>query len=234
LLADEVADFLGIRRVLVPPNPGNLSAFGLQATDVKRDHVRTLVRHVDGSGTDAVADELETVWQELERQGADELRSEGVRSDRVSIVRGADLRYVGEGYEVSVLLPAGVTGAAAVRAAEDAFHAEHDRIYGFSYRGEQDVEIVSLRTQAVGELHRPVFETLPGGTADPRPRGSRKVYWRGSGWLDCPIYDRSELGAGSAFAGPAIVEEYGSTYVVPAGWRASVDGFGNILSEREA
>lgn len=234
LLADEVADFLGIKRVMVPPNPGNLSAFGLQATDVKRDHVRTLVRHVDGTGGRAVADELEQVWCALEAQGDEELRREGVDGDRITIVRGADLRYVGEGYEVSVTLPAGVGGADAVRAAQDAFHSEHDRIYGFSYRGEQDVEIVSLRTQAVGELHRPVFETLPGGVSDPSPRGSRKVYWRDVGWVDCPTYDRTELGAGAVVTGPAIVEEYGSTVVVPSGWRASVDGFGNILSERVA
>ena len=101
LLAAEVADFLGMRSVLVPPNPGNLSAFGLQVTDVRRDFIRTHVREVH----DDIASEADTVWSELEQQGIDELRSEGVNAEQVEMRRGADVRYVGEGYEVTVMAP---------------------------------------------------------------------------------------------------------------------------------
>ncbi len=233
LLANEVAESLGMRRVLVPPMPGNLSAFGLQVSDVKRDYVRTLVRHLEGGDQAVVVAELEKVWSELAAMGRDELRAEGVPTEQVALVRGADLRYVGEGYEVSVVI-GDTVGADAVAAVEQAFHAEHDRVYGFSYEGEQQVEIVALRVQAVGELHRPRLKTTPrAGVGNPAPTGSRQVYWRASGWIECPTFDRSTLGDGDRVTGPAIVEEYGSTYVVPEGWSATVDHFGNILSERQ-
>ncbi|UUW91242.1 hydantoinase/oxoprolinase family protein [Pimelobacter simplex] len=234
LLANEVAEALGMRRVLVPPTPGNLSAFGLQVSDVKRDYVRTLVRDLDAGNDATVVDEIEKVWLELEAAGRGELRAEGVPTEQVSLVRGADLRYVGEGYEVSVVID-DLAGDAAVRAVEAAFHEEHNRVYGFSYAGEQQVEVVALRVQALGELHRPTLATAPktGSGGAPEPTGSRSVYWRSTGWIECPTYDRASLGDGDAVAGPAIVEEYGSTYVVPTGWDATVDHFGNILSERK-
>ena len=232
LLANEVAESLGMRRVLVPPTPGNLSAFGLQVSDVKRDYVRTLVRYLDAGNDDLVVDEVEKVWLELEAAGRGELRAEGVPTEQVHLVRGADLRYVGEGYEVSVVVD-NVTGADALRAVEKAFHVEHNRVYGFSYEGEQQVEIVALRVQALGELHRPVLATTPRSGGASTPTGNRSVYWRSTGWIDCPTYDRVSLGDGDSVTGPAIIEEYGSTYVVPTGWDATVDHFGNILSERK-
>lgn len=233
LLANEVADFLGIRSVLVPPNPGNLSAFGLQVTDVKRDYVRTFVRQLDIDGSTDADDQIESVWADLEQMGREELAAEGVPTERVQLLRGADLRYVGEGYEVSVVLPEGVTREQAVVDAQDAFHSEHHRVYGFSYRDEQHVEIVSLRVQAVGQLHRPKPPTVERCDASPEPTDTRSVYWRTSGWIDCPVYDRSKLGAGASVTGPSIVEEYGSTYVVPDGWQATVDVAGNLLSVRK-
>lgn len=233
LLANEVAESLGMRRVLVPPTPGNLSAFGLQVSDVKRDYVRTLVRHLEAGKDDLAIDEVEQVWRELENAGREELRAEGVPTERVHLVRGADLRYVGEGYEVSVVID-DLSGADAVRAVEKAFHGEHNRVYGFSYEGEQQVEIVALRVQALGELHRPALSAQPRSVGMAEPTGSRSVYWRATGWIDCPIYARTSLADGATVTGPAIIEEYGSTYVVPTDWDATVDHFGNILSERKS
>ncbi|WP_030908549.1 hydantoinase/oxoprolinase family protein [Streptosporangium amethystogenes] len=228
LLATEVADFLGMTSVLVPPNPGNLSAFGLQVTDVKRDYVRTFVRQV-ADGVDA---EVTPVWQELERQGRDELSEEGINAAGVELIRGADLRYVGEGYEVSVSIPAGVSNEDSLAAVTAEFHAEHDRIYGFSYEGKQEVEIVNLRVQAIGRLHRPELVGVPASTGPVEPAARREVYWRGVGQQDCAIYQRSELGAGSRISGPCVVEEYGATVVVPAHWAASTDSFGNLIMVR--
>jgi N-methylhydantoinase A len=233
LLANEVAEFLGIKRVLVPPTPGNLSAFGLQVTDVKRDYVRTSVTHVSTDGFTDSWQTLEEIWQELERSGREELAAEGVPDDGIQLLRGADLRYVGEGYEVTVTLGEDVAGTEAVQAAARAFHAEHDRIYGFSYPGSQDLEIVSVRVQAVGHLHRPEFPPLPEQVGTPQAVSSRSVFWRSTGWVDCPIYARADLGAGGQVSGPAVVEEYGSTVVIPSHWTARIDSFGNIISERK-
>jgi N-methylhydantoinase A len=228
LLAAEVADFLGMTSVLVPPNPGNLSAFGLQVTDVKRDYVRTFVRQVGPEAAAAVG----VVWHELESQGQEELDAEGVNAARVELIRGADMRYVGEGYEVTVTIPAGTPEADSLAAAEAAFHQEHERIYGFSYSGKQDVEIVNLRSQALGRLHRPELRELAPADGTSVPRSHRQVYWRGDGWRDCAIYQRTDLGAGRHIVGPGVVEEDGATVVRPAAWAASVDPFGNLIMTR--
>ena len=228
LLAASVAAFLGMSRLLVPPNPGNLSAFGLQVTDVKRDYVRTHVRLV----RDDPAEDVAEVWRRLEETGRAELIAEGVDPDRITLVRGADLRYEGEGYEVTVTLdPASATQDLA--AAAKAFHAEHERIYGFSYLGQQRVEIVNVRVQAVGRTERPGAQArLASASAAAAPGSVRRVYWRGAGWTDCPIYPRGDLCAGHAIHGPAVIEEYGATVVVPIGWDATVDGAGNLLMTR--
>jgi N-methylhydantoinase A len=236
LLAAEVADFLGMRTVLVPPNPGNLSAFGLQVTDVKRDYVRTFVQLVPGEekARGEVAEAVSDVWAELEESGRKELADEGVKAARVEVVRGADVRYVGEGYEVSVTLPSGPSGVDALDAVAAAFHAEHHRVYGFSYEGRQDIEIVNLRVQAIGQLHRPAFASLPPADGAPETAARRPVYWRGEGWRDCDVYRRDTLGSGAAIEGPCVVEEYGATTVVPDGWSATVDAFGNLIMKRRS
>lgn len=228
LLAAEVADFLGMRSVLVPPNPGNLSAFGLQVTDVRRDFVRTHVREVN----DELAASADAVWTELEEQGVAELRSEGVKAEQVEMRRGADFRYVGEGYEVTVSVPGGTSGRGTLAVAERLFHQEHNRVYGFSYEGTQKVELVNLRVQAVGRLRRPSLQFAAASTGG-QVTGSRPVYWRSSGWVDSAIHDRSTLDAGVELAGPCVVEEYGSTTVVPSNWFAQVDSAGNLILKRQ-
>ena len=229
LFAAEVADFLGIAAALVPPNPGNLSAFGLHVSDVKRDYVRTCVRQQSTHD----ADEIEALWRALEDEGRAEIMAEGVAADAIDLARSADLRYVGEGHEVPVPIPA---GADAVPAMWSAFHGVHERTFGFHYEGRQDVELVSLRVQATGRVHRPAIRPIdaaPGAAPDAaRPVARRPVYWRASGWVDCAVWRRESLSAGAVVAGPAIIEEYGSTTVAPAGWRATVDRYGSLVLEK--
>lgn len=229
LLAAAVADFLGMKTVLIPPNPGNLSALGLQVTDVKRDYVRTHVRMVQQSAEDEAAG----IWVELEEQGRLDLREEGVPAERVELARGADMRYEGEGYEVAVTLASG-TGTQTLGDAADAFHKEHERLYGFSYPGKQNVELVNLRVQAIGRTYQPgILGQIEISVAAPLPRTYRSVYWRTTGWIECPIYDRSSLRAGDRLHGPAVVEDYGATITVPHGWDATVDIRGNLLMSKE-
>jgi N-methylhydantoinase A len=229
LLAAEVADFLGMRQVLVPPNPGNLSAFGLQVTDVKRDYVKT---YVCKASVD-VAPGVGAAWESLEQQGVAELHAEGVPATDVELRRGADLRYVGEGYEVTVTVPDGTPADQTLEAVVAEFHKEHDRVYGFSYDGAQDVELVNLRVQAVGRLRRPELKEnqAAGGAVEPASR--RKVYWRDTGWVEADIYNRADLGDGSSVEGPCVIEEYGATSVVPTGWVATADAAANLIIRRQ-
>ena len=225
LFAAEVSDFLGITTAVVPPNPGNLSAFGLHVSDVKRDYVRTCVRQQ--SSHDAV--EIEALWQALEDAGRAEIMAEGVAADAIDLARSADVRYVGEGHEVPVPIPA---GADAVQAMWAAFHDVHRQTFGFHYEGRQDVEVVSLRVQATGRVHRPDIRPYEvSGDAAP-PIARRPVYWRGAGWVDCAIRRREDLAVGTEVAGPAVIEEYGSTIVVPDSWRSRTDRYGNLVLEK--
>jgi N-methylhydantoinase A len=230
LLAGEVADALAISTVLVPENPGNLSAFGLQVSDVRRDYVRTLVRRE----TDADAGELEAAWAALERRGRDDLVREGVADGAIELVRTADVRYVGEASECSVRVESSVDSGHALDQIWDGFHREHERIFGFGYRGEQEVEVVNLRVQAVGAVHRPPMSVRhDGANGQPAAPPTTRSVWFGDDWTDVPIHAREALAAGAAIAGPAVVEEFGSTTVVFPGWVARVDEYRNLVMKRE-
>ncbi|MSO81502.1 MAG: hydantoinase/oxoprolinase family protein [Alphaproteobacteria bacterium] len=228
LFATDVADFLGMRTVLSPLNPGNLSAWGLHVSDVKRDYIQTAVRR---QSTADVA-EIEAIWAALETRGRREIAAEGIAEDAIVLTRSADMRYVGEGHEVPVHLPEGLRGELALAFAWKDFHRVHDETFGFQYEGTQDVELVNMRVQAVGRIHRPRVEEAVRGGAAAVPAARRPVYWRGQGWIDCPIYARTSLPTGLALAGPLIVEEYGSTTVVPAGWKVMPDRYANLVLEK--
>jgi len=228
LFATDVADFLGMRTVLSPPNPGNLSAWGLHVSDVKRDYIQTAVRRQ--STADAV--EVEAIWAALEARGRREIAAEGIAEDAILLTRSADMRYVGEGHEVPVHLPEGLRGELALAFAWKDFHRVHDETFGFQYEGTQDVELVNMRVQAVGRIHRPRVEEAMRGGAAAVPVARRPVYWRGSGWIDCPIYARTSLPTGQALAGPLVVEEYGSTTIVPSGWTVTPDRYANLVLEK--
>ena len=228
MFAAEVADFLAIGRILSPPDPGNLSAFGLHVSDIKRDYVRTLVRQQ----MSADAGEIDSAWRELERIGRDEVMAEGVPRERIELRRSADLRYVGEGHEVPVEIPQGVEGTEAVATMWSSFHRVHADAFGFDYEGRQDVEVVNLRVQVVGQVDRPAAREIAAGDGPAAPEGERPVYWRGAGWVACPIFRREALAPGTRLDGPLIVEEYGSTVVVPAAWRVACDRYGNLVMEK--
>ncbi len=228
MFAAEVADFLAIGRILSPPDPGNLSAFGLHVSDIKRDYVRTLVRQQAG----ADAGEIDGAWRELEEIGRAEVMAEGVTATRIELRRSADVRYVGEGHEVPVEIPPGVAGADAVAAMWSSFHRVHADAFGFDYEGRQDVEVVNLRVQVIGQVERPAAHELPESGGPASPVAERPVYWRNTGWVACPVYRREALSPGNRLDGPLIVEEYGSTVVVPAAWRIACDRYGNLVMEK--
>ncbi len=228
LFATDVAEYLDVRTVISPPNPGNLSAYGLHVCDVKQDYIRTLVRQQ----STASPTEIEKNWVDLETTGRAEIISEGVPEDRVQLLRFADMRYVGEGHEVNVSIPEGITGEKAIEHIWDDFHRVHFETFGFDYRDEQDVELVNIRVQAVGEANRPKTAVRDGGLKFANPSTSRPIYWAGLGWVDCNIYDRTELAFDQTVNGPTVIEEYGSTVVVPPSWTVRTDTYGNLILEK--
>lgn len=222
LLLCRLVDILGCASVLVPRDPGNLSAFGLLTVDVKNDYVQTLVARHSALSPDRV----DAVFAELEVQAAAALDGEGFARSEQQYVRTADLRYYGQAFEVRV--PVSGTD---LDAARDAFHDAHEQTYGYSFRDkpEQQVEWVNLRVTGVGPIRRPELVPLEPG-ALPSPTGTRQVCFdAAAGYRETPIYWRPDLSPGNRVEGPAIIEEYGSTVPLHPGFTVVVDSYGNLV-----
>lgn len=226
LLVCRLIDILGLPSVTVPPDPGNVSAFGLLTVDVKNDYVRTFVTR------DLSLDSAAEIFGELEGQAAEALDREGFTADRHVYARSADLRYYGQAYEVRVPAPAGPLDEVWRAEVLDRFHRAHHRLYGYGYRDDprHGVEWVNLRVSGIGPITRPAIGRRPYGTADPRPVTAREVFY--DAWGPAPIHRRTDLAAGAVVAGPAVIEEYGSTLPLHPGFTATVDAFGNLEVRR--
>lgn len=219
LTACRLIDILGLRTVVVPRDPGNLSAFGLLATDLRSDHVQTLVRRHDQLDLAELARE----FARLEAPALDD-----VEGHEASIVRSADLRYFGQAFEIQVEAPEGPIDARFVDEVEARFHDAHERSYGYCYREDPShvVEWVNLRVTGVGAMPRP--EPAPVRSGGDAREGTRPVYF--DGWHDAPVYRRERLGG--EVAGPAVIQEFGSTLPLHPGFTARVDDFGNLVVRR--
>ena len=228
LFATEVAEFLEITTIITPPDPGNLCALGLHVSDVKRDYIQTIVR----SQSNYDQEEIIKIWTKLRDQGIKDIIEEGILRKNINIEYVADIRYFGEGHEVQVNIPQGLAIDKAINFMWQQFHQEHDKSFGFHYEGKQDVELVNLRVRAVGIQNRPKIKTVKRQQKDTKPKFSRDVFWKDFGWISSSVFDRNDLAIGQIIKGPAIVEEYGSTTVVPRNWNCIVDEYKNIILKK--
>ncbi|MEV5407688.1 hydantoinase/oxoprolinase family protein [Thermopolyspora sp. NPDC052614] len=258
LLVCRLIDILSLPAVIVPPDPGNVSAFGLLTVDVKNDYVRTFVTR------DLPLDAAAEIFGELEAQAADALDREGFDRDRHVYARSADLRYYGQAYEVRVPAPPGPLDAAWRATVLDRFHEAHHRLYGYGYRDDprHAVEWVNLRVSGIGPITRPAIAERPGRAPgeSPPPPDHRRVHFDevhrdevhrdevhrdevhrdevhfdedpARGWADVPIHARAGLRAGDVIDGPAVIEEYGSTLPLHPGFSARMDAHGNLVVHR--
>ena len=221
----ELAHDLGIPEMIAPPVPGVLSAQGLLVAEIRYDFRQT---HVAPVAADKLAD-VERIFADLERKGRDALKRYGLPDDQVTVTRFADMRYPHQGYEMTVELGDGTLTTAIA----ENFHAAHERRYG-RRDAASAVEIVTLHLTAKGESLRPDYKPLPQGTgnAGHAHTGTRPVYFRDVGRVDCDHYDRARLAAGDKLSGPAIVQAVDSTTIVPIGWSLECDRIGNLILTR--
>jgi N-methylhydantoinase A len=234
LLLCRLVDILGLRGVLVPPNPGNVSAFGLLTVDVKNDYVQTHVSLHENLTPDTVG----SVYDDLSGQAAKALHVEGFPAEQHRFVRTADLRYFGQAFEVRVPVPDGALDQSALEEVARRFHAEHRALYGYDFAGDdtQQVEWVNLRVSGIGPIQRPdiAAEPVAEGLGDPEPASRRPVCFDAmEGYVDTPVYWRPDLAPGQSVTGPAIVEEFGSTVPLHPGFTGRVDAYRNIVVTRE-
>jgi N-methylhydantoinase A len=217
VVAPAIAAALEMPVVLIPPAPGVFSAAGLLFSDVEREFMRTLFRRA----ARLEPGELDAAFARLEGEARAELAAEGHDPRRIALGRLGDFRYAGQAYELGV--PYGGDLAAAI----EAFHAEHERTYG--YRSETDsVELVNLKVLARIGRDGPAEETLRPPAAPRAAERRRAAYFgRRHGLVETAVIDRAGLAAGPR-PGPLIVEEYDATCVVPPGAAARLDPLGNI------
>jgi N-methylhydantoinase A len=223
-----LAEELGLRDVLVPEAPGVLSALGLLAAPVEHEHARTHPSPVAGADLAAVNGLL----RELDAAGRARMQDEAVPAAAVEVAYAADLRYVGQAYELPVPIPAPLAPAD-LAAIEAAFHAVHERVYGYARAG-QPVELVNLRAVHAYRLAAPRIQPPPrarGGLGEARV-GERPVHFAPAGFVATPIHARARLPLGARLAGPTIIEQADTTTVVPPGWTVAVEESGNLRIRR--
>jgi N-methylhydantoinase A len=228
--AAAVASELGMRRILVPPQPGAFSALGLLCTDVVHDYMRSELRPL----AEISAAHAEQIFQELERKARDELEAEGMDSGAGSFAREFDLRYSGQGYELRIPLAGlleGEIARATLSAIRERFDTRHAELHGHAAK-ERPVEVVSYRLRL--RLPVPKYEPRKAAPAASEQRdehavkGKRPVWFYG-GTAQATLYDRARLAIGAVLDGPAVVEQFDSTTVVPLGWRGHVDAYRNLI-----
>jgi N-methylhydantoinase A len=231
--AAAVADELGMRRILVPPRPGAFSALGLLCTDVVHDYVRSELRPL----SDITADHVEAIFAGLAAKARGELAAEGMNAADASWWRELDLRYAGQGYELRTPLDglhAGRIAAATLKDARHRFDERHAQIHGHAAK-DRPVELVSyrLRVRVAVPKHEPRAEP-PGAPrrATPARKGERTVYFEAATGVPATLYERDALDVGMTVAGPAIVEQFDATTVIPPLWRAEVDRYRNLILTR--
>lgn len=210
-----LARALRIPRVLIPQNPGTLSALGVLQADVVKDFSRTVMWHSAGLNHRNV----QSVFRELESLAVRELRNEGFHRSRMQFDRRLAVRYVGQSFELEVPASDGY---------QSAFHASHLKRYGYADAG-RPTEIVSLRLRTSGLTEKPEERSKPAGRKRRAKPSSVTAVHFAARPTPTPVYDRETLVPGSSLAGPALITEYSSTTLLPAKARASVDAFGNIV-----
>jgi len=222
LFAAGIAAELGITRIIVPPMPGVFSAFGLLVADTEHHITQSLRTRLDVADPERIGD----VLAELTRSGAERLSRDGVPAERQRFRRAVLARYVGQSSEIEVPLPDGPDTAAIVARLPALFGREHERNYGFRAPDDEPVEMIGLSVVARGVPEHPRLpQRIPPAAAS--VPAFRRAWLPDAGWIDMPVTDRAGL-AKEPRSGPLNIQEYDATCLVPRGWRAEVDAFGNM------
>ena len=231
VFAVPIALEVGTPNVVVPPHPGIAAAMGLVATDMVYEYGATTYQRL--SKLDAAS--LQSRFEELEALAAAQLADDGIEADRIVIQRIAEARYLGQGYELRVDVGSGAIDEAWVERLRADFHDIHEREYSRRFE-ESDIEVPNIRVRGIGlmpELSTPEVQSGD-ASADHALRHEGEAWFLVEGSLEqvpTRYYDREALEAGNRLVGPAIVNQYDSTTVIPPGVEAHVDRFGNIVIE---
>ncbi|MEV0593486.1 hydantoinase/oxoprolinase family protein [Nonomuraea cavernae] len=224
LHANAIAAELGSFPVIVPPEPGVLSALGFIVADVRNEFVQSFHHKL---GDEAVSGLAEVTRSQAAR-GREWLRSEGVDESDVRLTHLFDMRYLRQGYEISVEFTEEEARTLTLDRLTERFTDEHRRLYGFELPTQ--IELVNVGTRAIGVTSKHAVEALEGGDRD----ASAAITGTSNSWhdgeeIEIPIYDRAKLEPGMVISGKALVQQFDSTTVILPGYLAEVDAWRNLL-----
>ena len=224
LHACSLSEDLEVGTVLVPRNPGLLSAYGLLVSDFRREFVRTELTRI----ADLKADRVLEVFAELETVGRQEFERYRVSRHGIVPAPSVDLRYVGQELDLNIPVDPARVAEENLAPAVKNFHLAYNRRCGHCFPG-AEVEVVNYRLTVTvpNEVPPTRFDAV---TESPEVEAG-EVYI-GARWVDCAYCDRQQLPVGYSASGPMVVEEATATTFVPPGWRVSVDGWGNLVLTR--
>ena len=227
LHAARMARDLGMAGVIVPLYPGVFSAIGLLMSDVKHDYIRSRMTPI----SELKSSDVETVFAQLEGSAREDLQRDGFADKDIRIERALDMRYAGQGYEITMSCTADETQALALLRKE--FDLEHQRQFGHS-APEEPVEVVSYRVRGVGlvpAVSMPKYAPQGLKLSDAL-RETRQVRFDGK-TISCPVYQREKLDVGLTLRGPAILDQFDCTTVICAGQVARIDEWKNLIVTEE-
>jgi N-methylhydantoinase A len=229
LHAGRIARDLNMAGVIVPLYPGVYSAIGLLMSDVKHDYVQSRMTPLRELGPG----DVNVIFTRLEQQAIVDLTADGFGADQIRIERALDLRYAGQGYEVTLSCAPGAVTADGLAALRAEFDAQHKMMFGHA-APEEPVEVVSYRVRGLGlvpAVELPKFKRAGTTLADAQ-HARRRVRFDNE-TIDCPVYQREKLDVGLVVAGPAVLDQFDCTTVLCPGQTARVDEWKNLIVTME-
>ena len=229
----QICEELEIPFQIVPRESSILCAVGMLMADMQHDFVRTFVTALDDVDWHALHELTSNMFADGSRLLEDEQIPEERREYRVKF----DCRYVKQYHEVSFVVPQAAIEARDTQAIADIFHAEHNRLYGYSLQ-EQDapIEIINVRAQALGITEKPVFtkESFSGSDPSVAVKGERPAYiFADKSFTTVPVFDGHKLRYGNRIAGPAVIEQVTTAIFVSESFDCLVDQFGSFALYRK-
>ena len=231
LHASALADALNINRIIFPSNASTLSARGILGADLRHDLARSRRLKANHGGQDETISALTEMALHLRSEAEAALIRDGVpEKDRVYEF-SADMRYLGQAYELVIKWGDVSITPETVSDLVQRFHSEHLR--RFAHADERDtVEIATLRLAAIGKMEAPLItKTVVDATSQSAKRGSRRIWFEGA-WVNAPIYSREHLSEGARVSGPCVVEEAFTTLIIGSGWEAEMLSGGDLVAEK--
>jgi N-methylhydantoinase A len=230
LHACALASELAIPRIIILPHPGLFSAWGLLVAD----HTHIEFQSILVQANECAPEHLENIFKWLEEKGQQAFRREDAQARQITFRRELAMRYAGQSFDLTLPAPAALDTARFHQTLE-AFHDLHERVYGYAAR-DSEIELVSARVEAVAQLPKPALQEDPLSRQIPPAEaliGQRPVFFEEAGrFSPTPIYQRERLLAGNMLSGPALIEQYDTTTLLPPGWMTHVDRFTNLVIER--